>query len=138
LDNNQLILFIENEVIFQYCKKFMKHSEINFKILLDDDNIPEQISWSATENPNEGIEETKSIFVGVWDNYNKGLMALPLWTKDMEVFDMKRFYIEVIGSIGDTLERATGDQKASQLIETLCKTLTKDLREEIKAAEQSL
>ena len=72
----------------------MKHSEINFKILLDDENIPEQISWSATENPNEGIEETKSIFIGVWDNYNKGLMALPLWTKDMEVFDMKRFYIE--------------------------------------------
>lgn len=116
----------------------MKHSEINFKILLDDDNIPEQISWSASENPNEGIEETKSIFIGVWDNYNKGLMALPLWTKDMEVFDMKRFYIEVIGSIGDTLERATGDHKTGQLIESLCKTMTKDLREEIKAAEQSL
>jgi len=114
----------------------MKHSEINFKILLDDDNIPEQISWSATENPNEGIEETKAIFIGVWDNYNKGLMALPLWTKDMEVFDMKRFYIEVIGSIGDTLERATGDQKTAQLIENLCKTMTKDLREEIKAAEK--
>ena len=114
----------------------MKHSEINFKILLDDENIPEQISWSATENPNEGIEETKSIFIGVWDNYNKGLMALPLWTKDMEVFDMKRFYIEVIGSIGDTLERATGDHKTGQLIENLCKTMTKDLREEIKAAEK--
>lgn len=114
----------------------MKQSEINFKILLDDENIPEQISWSATENPNEGIEETKSIFIGVWDNYNKGLMALPLWTKDMEVFDMKRFYIEVIGSIGDTLERATGDSKTAQLIETLCKTMTKELREEIKASEQ--
>lgn len=137
MENNQLILWFKTESIPLICKSiFMKHSEINFKILLDDDNIPEQISWSATENPNEGIEETKSIFIGVWDNYNKGLMALPLWTKDMEVFDMKRFYIEVIGSIGDTLERATGDQKTGQLIENLCKTMTKDLREEIKAAEK--
>ena len=77
----------------------MKQSEINFQIQLDDQSIPEQISWSATDNPNEGIEETKAIFVAVWDHYHKGLLALPLWTKDMEVFDMKRFYIEVIGSI---------------------------------------
>ena len=39
----------------------MKHSEINFKIQLDDQNIPENITWSATDNPNEGIEETKAI-----------------------------------------------------------------------------
>lgn len=114
----------------------MKHSEINFKVTLDDQSIPEQIQWSATDNPNEGIEETKSIFVGVWDHYHKGTLALPLWTKDMDVLEMKRFYIEVIGSIGNTLVDATGDQKMSTLIDTLCRTLTKNLQEEIKAAEQ--
>lgn len=114
----------------------MKHSEINFKVTLDDQSIPEQIQWSATDNPNEGIEETKSIFVGVWDHYHKGTLALPLWTKDMDVLEMKRFYIEVIGSIGNTLVDATGDQKMSTLIDNLCRTLTKNLQEEIKAAEQ--
>ena len=54
----------------------MKESEINFKIQLDDQSIPEQISWSATENPNEGIEETKSIFIGVWDHYHKWTISL--------------------------------------------------------------
>lgn len=114
----------------------MKHSEINFKVQLDDQSIPEQIQWSATDNPNEGIEETKSIFVGVWDHYHKGTLALPLWTKDMDVLDMKRFYIEVIGSIGNTLVDATGDEKMSDLIDNLCRTLTKNLQEEIKAAEK--
>ncbi|MES2518589.1 MAG: gliding motility protein GldC [Bacteroidota bacterium] len=113
----------------------MKHSEINFKIQLDDQSIPEQISWSATENPNEGIEETKAIFIGVWDHYHKGLLALPLWTKDMDVFEMKRFYIEVIGSVGNTLIDATGDEKMAKNIENLCRVLTKDLQAEIKAAE---
>ena len=115
----------------------MKQSEINFQIQLDDQSIPEQISWSATDNPNEGIEETKSIFVAVWDHYHKGLLALPLWTKDMEVFDMKRFYIEVIGSVADTLANATGDQKMVGHIENLCKVLSKDLQEEIKEAEKT-
>lgn len=114
----------------------MKHSEINFKVTLDDQSIPEQIQWSATDNPNEGIEETKSIFVGVWDHYHKGTLALPLWTKDMDVLEMKRFYIEVIGSVGNTLVDATGDEKMASLIDNLCRTLTKNLQEEIKAVEQ--
>lgn len=71
----------------------MKHSEINFKIQLDDQNIPENITWSATDNPNEGIEETKAILVATWDPYHKGTLTLPLWTKDMEVLDMKRFLL---------------------------------------------
>lgn len=116
----------------------MKQSEINFQIQLDDQSIPEQISWSATDNPNEGIEETKAIFVAVWDHYHKGLLALPLWTKDMEVFDMKRFYIEVIGSVADTIGNATGDQKMVGHIENLCKVLSKDLQEEIKEAEKTV
>lgn len=114
----------------------MKHSEINFKVTLDDQSIPEQIQWTATDNPNEGIEETKSIFVGVWDHYHKGTLALPLWTKDMDVLEMKRFYIEVIGSVANTLVDATGDEKMAGLIDNLCRTLTKNLQEEIKAAEK--
>ena len=85
----------------------MKQSEINFKIQLDDNSIPEQISWSATDNPNEGIEETKAILVATWDPYHKGTLALPLWTKDMEVLDMKRFFIEIMGTVGDAALQAT-------------------------------
>ena len=115
----------------------MKHSEINFKIQLDDQNIPEQISWSATNNPNEGIEETKAILVATWDPYHKGTLTLPLWTKDMEVLDMKRFFIEIMGTVSDASLQATGDQFFSQEIENVCKLLSQHLQKEIVAAEKS-
>lgn len=110
----------------------MKHSEINFKIQLDDQNIPEQISWSATDNPNEGIEETKAIMVATWDPYNKGTLTLPLWTKDMEVLDMKRFYIEIMGTISDAALQATGDETFAQEVDQLCRKLSSNLKKEIE------
>ena len=114
----------------------MKHSEINFKIQLDDQNIPENISWSATDNPNEGIEETKAILVATWDPYHKGTLTLPLWTKDMELMDMKRFFIEIMGTVSEASLQATGDQFFSQEIEQVCRTLSSHLQKEILEAEK--
>lgn len=39
----------------------MKNSEINFKISLDEKNIPSTIEWDATDKENEGMETTNSI-----------------------------------------------------------------------------
>lgn len=114
----------------------MKKSEINFRIELDENSVPEKIFWDATDNPNEGLSDTRAISVNVWDHYHKGTLALPLWTKDMEVHEMKRFFIEVIGSSADTLRNATGDDKMANLIDQLCVTLTKNLQEEMKEAGQ--
>jgi gliding motility-associated protein GldC len=114
----------------------MRKSNIQFEVLLDEKNIPDSINWDATDNPNEGINETRAIHVAVWDNYNQGTMAIPLWTKDMEVFDMKRFYIEIMGGIADTLETATGDLHMTNQIHQLVQKLVKELKEEMKKAQQ--
>lgn len=114
----------------------MKKSEIYFKIELDEQNVPEKIFWEATDNPNEGLGDTKAISINVWDHYHKGTLCLPLWTKEMEVHEMKRFFIEVFGNSADTLRTATGDDKMADLIEQLCVTLTKNLQEEMKAEQQ--
>jgi gliding motility-associated protein GldC len=115
----------------------MKKSEINFTVELDEQNIPEKIYWDATENPNEGINDTRAIAIAVWDHYHRGTLKIDLWSKDMEVFDMKRFYIEIMSGISDTLMNATGDKKMSDSIEELCKTLSKNLDEEMKQASQA-
>jgi gliding motility-associated protein GldC len=114
----------------------MKKSEINFRIELDENSIPDKIFWDATDNPNEGLSDTRAISVNVWDHYHKGTLSLPLWTKDMEVHEMKRFFIEVIGSSADTLRNATGDDAMADSIDELCVKLTKKLQEEMKAAGQ--
>mgnify|MGYP002784189780 FL=1 len=110
----------------------MKKSEINFTVHLDDQNIPEKIYWDATDNPNEGLSDTRAIAIALWDHYHRGTMKIDLWTKEMEVGDMKRFYIEVLSGIADTVLTATGDQKMADEIENVCRTLSKHVEEEFR------
>jgi gliding motility-associated protein GldC len=114
----------------------MKQSEINFTVHLDDQNIPDKIYWDATDNPNEGLSDTRAIAIALWDHYHRGTMKIDLWTKEMEVGDMKRFYIEVLSGIADTLLTATGDQKMADEIENVCRTLSKHVEEEFQADRQ--
>ena len=109
-----------------------KKSEINFAIDFDKDNVPEKINWNATDNPNEGIEETRAISLAIWDTHHKGTMKIDLWTKEMPVPEMKQFCIEIIAGIGETLMNATGDAKMSVAVEELCQQLSEQLQEELR------
>jgi hypothetical protein len=54
----------------------------------------------------------------------------------MEVLDMKRFFIEIMGTVSDASLQATGDQFFSQEIEAVCRTLSAHLKKEIVEAEK--
>ena len=86
-------------------------SEISFEIQLDKDRIPEKIFWDATENPNEGINETKAISISVWDHYHRGLLGINLWTKDMPVDEMNHFAVDMIGNLVQMIKDSTQDGK---------------------------
>jgi hypothetical protein len=55
----------------------------------------------------------------------------------MEVLDMKRFFIEVLGTVSDASIQATGDQVFSQEIENVCRILSTNLKKEIIEAEKA-
>ena len=81
-------------------------------------------------------DSTKAILVATWDAYHKGTLALPLWTKDMEMLDMKRFFIEIMGTVGDAALQATGDTEFAFEVEQVCKKLSQNLKKEITAASK--
>lgn len=110
----------------------MKKSDINFSVELDKENVPEKIYWDATDNPNEGLSDTRAISIALWDHYHNSTLKIDLWTKEMEVIDMKRFLIEIMSGIADTAVNATGDQQMANDIEKTCRVLSKRLEEEIK------
>ncbi|MBL7874742.1 MAG: gliding motility protein GldC, partial [Cyclobacteriaceae bacterium] len=89
----------------------MKKSTINFSIELDSKNVPERILWDATDKPEDTPSETKSISVSLWDDKQKNTMRIDLWTKDMPVDEMKRFYIECVGGIAQSVLSSTGDER---------------------------
>ena len=53
----------------------------------------------------------------------------------MDVFEMKRFCIEMIGCLADTIETATGDQAMFKEIDALGHRLSQKLREEMQAVK---
>jgi gliding motility-associated protein GldC len=112
----------------------MRKSEINFTIELDETRVPERIFWDATENPNEGINETKAISISVWDHYHKGLLGINLWTKDMPVDEMNHFAVDVIGNLAQMLGDSTGNQQVISILHNAGKEITKILEAEAKKA----
>ena len=51
-------------------KKKEKTATINFKINLDPNNIPEEITWQATDSQNN-INKAKAVIISVWDSEEK-------------------------------------------------------------------
>ena len=101
----------------------MKESKINFNVTLDDQHVPEKISWEATDKPSDGPESTNAIAISLWDQKQKNTMRMDLWTKDMTVDEMKMFYVDSIGGMAQSLEDATGDSSMAQYIRDLCSKL---------------
>lgn len=112
-------------------------SEISFEIQLDNDRIPEKIFWDATENPNEGINETKAISISVWDHYHRGLLGINLWTKDMPVDEMNHFAVDMIGNLVQMIRDSTQDEKVIGILEDAGRQMTKHLNEQAKQEQNN-
>jgi len=101
----------------------MKKSEINFKIELDENNVPEKIQWDATDKPESGFSDTKAISMSLWDHVQKNTLRIDLWTKEMPVNEMKRFYIDCLGGLAQSVLTSTGDERMAGEINSLCEKL---------------
>jgi gliding motility-associated protein GldC len=107
----------------------MKKSEIYFSIALDDQHVPEAISWRATD-AGDSIQFAKAINVSIWDRDQEGTMKLDLWTKDMPVDEMKHFFVDIIGSMSQTILTATNDEVMAGKMKTFCQDLMKHIEAE--------
>jgi gliding motility-associated protein GldC len=108
----------------------MPTSEIKFQINLDEERIPENITWDATEKPADANSDTSAINISIWDPALRNTMRIDLWTKEMPVDEMKRFYIDCLGGMAQSILNSTGDEFMSQEINTLCEKLVEHLRNE--------
>ena len=113
----------------------MRNSEISIAVTLDDNNVPERVRWMADESPAEGWQEAKAFFLFIWDGMAQGTLKLDLWNNEMEIHEMKRFAVEMMAGVADTIRRATADEIMAMDIENLCKNLTDRLERELKMAQ---
>lgn len=106
----------------------MKKTTITLHIDLDDNNIPEKITWDATDKPDNAPSETKSVSVSLWDHKQKNTLRIDLWAKDMPVLEMKRFFIDCVGGLAQTILNATNDEFMANETNALCERLLEHLK----------
>ena len=94
-------------------------SEINIKVGLDANRVPEKILWSAEDGNIENME-AESILLSVWDSKNKDTFRINLWTKEMPVNEMKQFFHQTLVSMQQSFLTATGDEKMAATMQDFC------------------
>ena len=90
----------------------MKKSEVKFTIGLDDNNIPVSIDWEAAEGHEKS--ECKALLISLWDRKEENTLRIDLWTKDMMVGDMKRFFHQSLISMAETFKRSTSEAEMAE------------------------
>ncbi|MBT3647451.1 MAG: gliding motility protein GldC [Flavobacteriales bacterium] len=89
----------------------MKESEIKVILGMDENNVPETLTWEASDGDGKG--ECDAAFLTFWDKNEKNTLRIDLWTKNMVVDDMKIYFHQMLLSMSETYMRATGDQEIS-------------------------
>ncbi|MHB8207508.1 MULTISPECIES: gliding motility protein GldC [unclassified Mucilaginibacter] len=98
----------------------MKKAEIKLTIDMDENNVPDSIMWESTDSQTKEALPVKSMMLALWDHNYKNTLRIDLWTKDMPVDDMKRFFYETLQTMGDSFLRATGETNIVEDLRDYC------------------
>ena len=103
-----------------------KESEIRITVGLDENKIPETITWDATDG---GVsnEQAKALMMGVWDDKNSECLRIDLWTKDMPVDEMNVFIHQTLVSLSQSFFKATNNEKMTDAFKQFCDYFAKNL-----------
>ncbi|WP_027138579.1 gliding motility protein GldC [Gaetbulibacter saemankumensis] len=94
-------------------------SKIELNVELDENKIPEKLSWTAEDG---GITnaEAKAMLLSVWDSEAQETLRIDLWTKDMPVDEMKVFFHQTLVAMSNTFNKATQDEKMTATMKDFC------------------
>ena len=106
----------------------MKKSEIKFIVSLDEKNIPEKIEWVAEDILSQYLKESKQLSLSLWEEKKKNTLRIDLWTKEMTTDDMKKFYIDCLGGLSQSILNSTGDEFMSKETNKLCEKLIEHIK----------
>jgi gliding motility-associated protein GldC len=85
----------------------MSTSNIQIRIDLDANKVPEKIEWSASDSGNPNAMESKSIYLAMLDKDSLDTSTLFLWTKECQVAEMDRKIFYALSAMTDGYFKAT-------------------------------
>ena len=85
----------------------MAKSSIVIDVELDENRVPSQIEWRASDSTIERPQQAKAFMLSLWDGADKTALRIDLWTQKMMVDEMADFYYQTLMTMADTFDRAT-------------------------------
>src|SRR6476620_7639649 len=99
----------------------MAKSSIVINVELDDNRVPKDIEWSATDSNSDRPQQAKAVMLSLWDGAEKTALRIDLWTQKMMVDEMADFYYQTLMTMADTFERATRQKELVNEMKTFAK-----------------
>lgn len=91
------------------------NKEITIKIGLDANNIPVQLNWKATDDPN--YKECKAMLLSLFDKNRRDTLKVDLWTSELQVNEMDRFMFQTLRGLADTYFNATKNNELASAMQ---------------------
>lgn len=107
----------------------MNKSTINIDVVLDNNKIPQQLLWNATQSSAEEAQQAKGMILSLWDGQEKAALRIDLWTKDMMVDEMGDFFYQTLMTMADTYKRSTGQTELVDKLKSFAEDFYKRSRE---------
>lgn len=85
----------------------MNKSTITIDVHLNENKVPENITWKASDSTIVDAQKAKAMMLAFWDGAEKAALRIDLWTKDMMVDEMADFFYQTFMTMADTYDRAT-------------------------------
>jgi gliding motility-associated protein GldC len=92
----------------------VKSSDITLRVGLNAQQVPVRIEWGASDRNGGALEECKAMVVALFDREHRETLRIDLWTKEMQVLEMDRFFYQTLRSLSDTYLRATQNKELAE------------------------
>jgi gliding motility-associated protein GldC len=109
----------------------MKQSSIQIDVALDENQVPSEISWNATDTSANAVKKASAMMLAFWDPADKTSLRIDLWTKEMMVDEMADFFYQTLMSMADSFQRAT---RQTELVNDM-KQFAKEFYSKFRAQE---
>jgi gliding motility-associated protein GldC len=101
----------------------MTESSIQIRVGLDENKMPESISWTAPDPAPENLRQAKAFLLSLWDGSDKTALRIDLWTKNMMIDEMEDFFYQTLIGMADTYQRATRHDDIAMELKQFAKTI---------------
>ena len=91
-----------------------KKKEISITVDLDENDVPTNIDWNATDKEGEGMAKCRAMLLSMWDPKKQDTLRLDLWTKEMTMDEMKVFFHQTLITMADTFQNSTNEEAMAE------------------------